>query len=233
MAELHTPGIAILVSGRGAIAEAVIEATQTNILDAEVRLLVCNKPPEEAGIYGRVDRLNKEYGLDIEITHISGATHPEGIQPRGQTLAESEAICQKVKQLGCAVVVCAGYIRVVNGDLISEYGWLPKYSRVEQARMMNSHPGLLPETTDTFGIHASKAALGLFREESIQETEYTVNLVAEGVDTGPIIARHPVKILPEDTPEELYTRVQAEERFRLPQVIGNFLLAQAEYHRRP
>jgi len=36
-------------------------------VDAEVGLVVCNNPPEKAGIYSRIKRLNKKYGINIEV----------------------------------------------------------------------------------------------------------------------------------------------------------------------
>ena len=83
MTELHKPTIAILASGSGSTAEAFIHATQDGRVDSEVGLVVCNNPPEKAGIFARVQRLNDLYGLDIETVEISGKTHPDGNVGRG------------------------------------------------------------------------------------------------------------------------------------------------------
>src|SRR3989344_1614479 len=133
MSELHVPGIAILASGSGSTAEAFIHATQDGRVAAEIGLVICNNPPENAGIFARVDRLSQQYRLDIETTEISSRTHPEGNVGRGQTLAESAAICERISRGGFAHVALMGYMKVVRGELIEEYGWLPHFSSIYKA----------------------------------------------------------------------------------------------------
>lgn len=221
----HNPGIAILASGSGSTAEAFIHATQDGRVAAEVGLIICNNPPENAGIYARINRLNRQYGLDIETAEISGRTHPDGNVGRGQNLSESSAICERINRGGFAHVALMGYMKKVGGDLITEYGWLPSYDSVYRARMTNTHPGPLPETEDTFGINTSQWVLEL----GMRTSRHTVQLVAEGVDKGPIIAAHPVDVLYGDTAQHLFDRVQAVEKIALPYVLDRFLREQADY----
>lgn len=225
MAELHRPGIAILASGSGSTAEAFINATQDGRIDAEVGLVICNNPPEKAGIYGRISRLNQQYGLDIETAEISSKTHPEGNVGRGQTLAEAAAICERVSQGGFVHVALMGYMKMVRGELVEEFGWLPQFSSVYQARMSNTHPGPLPETEDTYGIHTSEKVLEL----GLTVSRHTVHVVASGIDRGPKIAEHPVEVLPDDTPQDLFERVQIVEKSALPYALEKFLKEQVAY----
>jgi folate-dependent phosphoribosylglycinamide formyltransferase PurN len=92
MSELHNPSVAILASGSGSTAEAFIHATQDGRVAADVGLIICNNPPEKAGIFTRIERLNRELGLDIEATEIGDRTHRRSGLWRGQTLEESAAI---------------------------------------------------------------------------------------------------------------------------------------------
>jgi len=232
MSEFRTPRIAILASGSGSTAEALIRTTTTNRkINTQVGLVICNNPPEKAGVYRRVAQLNDELELDLDVLHISGATHPEGRQERGQTLAESAAICKAVADYDCGHVALLGYMKQVNGDLMEEFGWRPgEYTSTYQARMTNTHPGPLPLTKDTFGIKASEIALREFKAGAIPFSEHTVHLVAPDIDDGPIIARHRVTIFPSDTPEELFQRVQITEKERLPFVLDTFLEGQAYYN---
>jgi phosphoribosylglycinamide formyltransferase-1 len=225
MSERHTPSIAVLASGSGSTAEAFIHATQDGRVNAEVGLVICNNPPEKAGIYSRVQRLNQRYGLDIETAEISGRTHPDGNVGRGQTLAESAAICERVAKDGFAHVALMGYMKVVRGELIEEYGWLPHFSSIYQARMSNTHPGPLPETADTYGIHTSQRVLAL----GLASSRHTVHVVASGVDRGPKIAEHPVEILPDDSPQDIFDRLQIVEKVALPYVLDRFLREQEAY----
>lgn len=222
---LRTPTVAVLVSGSGSTAEAFIRATQHGQVAAEVGLIVCNNPPEKAGIFARVNKLNSEFGLDIETAEISGRTHPDGNLGRGQTLAESAAICKKVSDAGFDHVALMGYMKMVRGDLIEEYGWRPTYSSIYQARMTNTHPGPLPETEDTYGVHTSARVLQL----GMSVSYHTVHLVADGIDRGPKIAEHPVEVRGSDTAQSLFERVQVVEKAALPYALGKFLQEQGGY----
>ncbi len=219
------PRIAILASGSGSTAEAFIHATQDGRVRAKVGLVICNNPPEGAGIYARIARLNRQYGLSIEIVEINGKTHPGGNVGRGQTLEESAAICDRIRSGKYDHVALMGYMKMVRGELVETYGWRPSYTSVYQARMSNTHPGPLPETEDTYGIHTSERVLELGLEMSRQ----TLHLVASGIDKGPVIAAHPVEIVKGDTPQNLFDRVQVVEKAALPYALDKFLREQQEY----
>lgn len=226
MSESQRPRVALLASGGGTTAEAFITATQDGRVNAEVGLVICNNPPGKAGVYDRIAQLNKQYGLDIQTLHISSRTHPGGAVKRGQTNEESTAICDAVSRDGAALIALMGYMKMVRGDLVEEYGYLPHFRSVYEGRMINTHPGPLPETEDTFGIHTSERVLEL----GMRASRHTVHMVAPGVDRGPIIAEHPVPVLSDDTPEDLFNRMQHMEKALLPFVINDFLKDQEAYH---
>ena len=227
MSERHTPTIAILASGSGSTAEAFIHATQRGVLDADVGLVVCNNSPEKAGIYDRIDRLNQQYKLDIPVLRISGVTHPEGPGVRGeQTLEESEAIAQAIHEANCALVSLMGYMKRVRGALLDEYGWKPWMGSPTQARMINTHPGPLPETQGLFGIHVQEKVL----EIGLGYSAHTVHMVSEEYDQGRIIEETQIPVQPSDTPETLFERVQEVEKSQLPLVI-RYCLSERGYYR--
>jgi phosphoribosylglycinamide formyltransferase-1 len=226
MSELHKPRVAILASGSGSTAEAFIHATQDGRADAEVGLVICNKPPDQAGIYDRIGRLNKQYGLDIETAYMSRQQYPDGPANRGQSLEESAAICRKIAAGAYDHVALMGYMIIVRGDLMDEYGYRPdEHKSAYQARMSNTHPGPLPETEDTFGPGASQKVLEL----GLMTSKHTFHLVAPDVDKGPVIAEHPVEVLPEDTAATLFERVQIAEKAALPYALDRFLRDQEAY----
>ncbi|HSX36417.1 MAG TPA: formyltransferase family protein [Patescibacteria group bacterium] len=221
----YRPRIAILASGGGSTAEAFIHATQDGRVNAEVGLIVCNKPRGKAGIYERIDRLNRHYGLTVEIVEISGKTHPGGKGARGQTLEESATICDLIKKGKYDHVALMGYMRILRGALIEEFGWHSGLTSKYEARLSNTHPGPLPETQDTYGLLASERVLKL----KMKQSRHTFHLVAAGVDEGPILAAHPVDVLPGDTAQILFDRVQVVEKAALPYGIDKFLREQAAY----
>lgn len=219
------PRIAILASGSGSTAEAVIRATQNGVLAAEVGLVISNNP--NAGVFKRVQDLNGEFEkLRIETAHISGLTHPKGKVGRGQTLEESEAISHLVSRRHITHVATLGYMKIIRGQLLDEYGWHSDYASPYIARMSNTHPGPLPGTADTFGIGASEKIL-----QDGLAAAHTFHLVTAEVDGGPVLAAHPVEVLGTDTPEDLFNRIQGVEKAKLPGVLGDFLLRQEEYFR--
>ncbi|HVX48088.1 MAG TPA: formyltransferase family protein [Candidatus Saccharimonadales bacterium] len=226
MSELHKSRVAILASGSGTTAEAFVDATQDGRVDAEVGMVICNKPPDQAGIYERIGNLNKLYGLDIETAYISRQTYPDGRANRGQTLEESAAICRKIADGGYDHVALMGYMIIIRGDLMDEYGYHPdEHTSIYQARMSNTHPGPLPETEDTYGLNASAKVLEL----GMPFSRHTFHLVSPGVDRGPVLDQHSVEVRPGDTPETLFERVQRMEKRKLPLDIDGFLEAQRAY----
>jgi phosphoribosylglycinamide formyltransferase-1 len=199
------PSIAILASGSGTTAEYVILATQTGVLQANVGLVVCNNAPAKAGIFGRVERLNDQYGLQIPALHISGKTHPLGAgKPGEQTLEESEAIAKLCREF--SLVALLGYMKKVRGALLE----LP---------IVNTHPAPLPETAGMYGVHAQEHVLASGLGYSAQ----ILHRVTGEYDDGEIIAEHRVPVKPGDTAESLFDAVQATEKAHLPVDLNNLL----------
>jgi folate-dependent phosphoribosylglycinamide formyltransferase PurN len=223
MVERHRTQVAVLASGGGTTAEAFIHATHDGrVNNAEVGLVICNNPPEKAGIWGRVARLNRQYKSDIEIVQINSVMYPGGAAERGITDEESEAITRKLCQRQIGLVTLLGYMKAVRGDVVDEFGWLTEYGEgdgIYRARMLNTHPGPLPETGDTYGIHTSQKVLDL----GMAASRHTVHLVSAGIDQGPILAANPVEILEDDTAQDLFDRVQIVEKAALPYNIADFV----------
>ncbi len=212
MSELHKPSIVILASGGGSTAEAVIRATtEDNVLDAEVGLIICSRPPSEAGIYDRIAGLNTEFGLDIPVLHISGHTHPEGPRAKGeQTEAEAEAIAEAIaKERGGRFIL----------TLLA--GYLPKVHPLvfENEIVINTHRGPLPQTAGMYGFAIEEYVLG----NRLPFSEHVVHTVDGGYDTGLVIARRRVPVLPHHTVESLFEDVHAVEIRELPNDINDLL----------
>jgi phosphoribosylglycinamide formyltransferase-1 len=216
MTDFERPRIAILASGGGTTAEAYFDAIAQGLVDAEVGLVVTNNP--DAAVLQRVAKANALFGFDIKTAIINGRTHPEGNLGRGQTVEESMAIADLVDSFGIELVALMGYMKQVNGPLLERYGWKPD-SSIFTSRMLNTHPAPIPETADTFGINASRKVLEL----GLKESKHTVHVVSAGIDKGPIFAAHTVPVLPRDTPETLFARLQKVEKERLPYDIDAFV----------
>jgi phosphoribosylglycinamide formyltransferase-1 len=100
------------------------------------------------------------------------------------------------------LVVLAGYMRIVAASLLEAFPW----------RVINLHPALLPAFP---GTHSIADAV----HYAAKVTGVTVHFVDPGVDTGPVIAQVPVRVLDGDTAETLGSRIHEVEHRLLPEVI--------------
>ncbi|HUY85381.1 MAG TPA: formyltransferase family protein [Candidatus Dormibacteraeota bacterium] len=221
------PRIAILASGGGTTAEAFIRAGQNGLITAQVGLVICSR--QDAGIFDRVKNLNAEYGLNIECVLINHKTHPAAVGEhvgRGeQTAGEEAAILAAVLGGNYDLIALMGYMKRIGPALIEAFGWVPEYSSMFQARMVNTHPGLLPDTKGFYGLHIQEYVL----DRHLPYGGQTLHVVSAEYDDGPIIAEHKVPVEPGDTAEELFARVQAVEKHWVPLDIEDFIKARQAY----
>lgn len=111
--------IAVFASGYGSNFEAIAKACQSGELEAQVVLMVCDKPT------ARVNALADELG--VERMTFSAKDYA--------SKAEYEAeIVERCKALGVELICLAGYMRLVGETLMEAY----------EGRMINIHPSLLP-----------------------------------------------------------------------------------------
>lgn len=221
------PRVAILASGGGSTAEAFIRATQDGTVHASVELIIVSR--SDAGIFDRIAALNEELGLSIPCRLISRRSFPETpneVVPRGfQTQAEEAEMLRVLTEGNFDLIALMGYMKRVGPRIIEAFGWLPHYTSMYQACMLNTHPGLLPDTKGFFGENIQQYVL----DKGLPYGGQTLHLVAEEYDDGPIVAEHRVPVEPNDTSETLFARVQAAEKQYLPIDIEAFLTARLAY----
>jgi phosphoribosylglycinamide formyltransferase-1 len=219
------PTIAILASGSGSTAEAFIRAGAEGRIDAQAGLIICNNP--KAGIYERISNLNAEFDLDINAVCISKLTHPtngEIVAYGEQTHAEEAAIIDLLSSGNFSAIALMGYMKRIGPRLVHEFGWRSEYQHVWQAKMVNTHPGLLPASKGLYGIHVQEHVLA----NKLPYSGQTLHVVAEDYDDGPTVAEHKVKVKPDDTPASLFDRVQADEKRYLPLDVDAFIKLRQE-----
>ncbi len=102
------------------------------------------------------------------------------------------------------LIVSAGFMKLVG----------PAFLATHEARMINSHPSLLPSFP---GMRAARDAL----EYGVQITGCTIFLVDAGVDAGPIVAQQAVPVEPGDTVDTLHERIKVAERGLLVSVVNS------------
>jgi phosphoribosylglycinamide formyltransferase-1 len=222
------PRIAILASGGGTTAEAFIRAGQRGAINVDVDLVIVSR--KDAGIFQRITGLNAEFDLNIRTMLINGKTHPaahsENVAAGSQTAGEEAAILATLLAGSYDLVALMGYMKKVGPAIIQAFGWLPEYSSAFQARMLNTHPGLLPDTKGFYGEQIQQYVL----EHHLPYAGQTLHVVSEEYDDGPIIAEHKVPVESGDTAESLFARVQAAEKKFLPRDIEDFIKARQAYN---
>ncbi len=261
--------VAVLASGDrksgggGSTAERFARDTLEGKVGLEVGVVISNNPRGTVAVHDKIDAINTEFGLKgdrhIDVVTINSFTHPEGRQPRGQTLAESAAICRLLEQRGIGFVAMLGYMKILTGEFVEEWGWKPEYGAADpthngryhpKARISNNHPAILPFTVDTHGHGAHEKAVKLYKEKIIKYSAMTFHLGSAAVDTGPVYYEHPLAILEEGEPdyfklvseaarnewtartvESLETRMQAKEKELTAPTIERHVILRAEHLR--
>jgi phosphoribosylglycinamide formyltransferase 1 len=88
------------------------------------------------------------------------------------------------------------------------------------ARILNTHPALLPAFPGWHGVRDALAA-------GVPETGCTVHLATLEMDAGPILAQESVPVLPGDTEDTLHERIKVVERALYPATVA-WALAELE-----
>jgi len=185
--------LGILGSGKGSNFRAILEAIKTGWLEARVAI-VCSDV-RDAGI--------------LELARNAGITTAWVEEKRYKTRLSTDCEEQMVKRLrdeGVDLVALAGFMRLLKAPTLEAF---PR-------RIINIHPSLLPKFP---GLEAWRQAL----DAGESMTGCTVHFVDEGMDSGEIIARARVPILPGDSPERLHARIQEAEHKLYPEVIARFV----------
>ncbi|WP_413376176.1 phosphoribosylglycinamide formyltransferase [Alkalihalobacillus sp. 1P02AB] len=111
--------IAVFASGSGSNAEAIIKATKTGKLQAEVALVICDK--QGAKVVERAANYN------IPVYEYMPKNFPT-------KSAYEEEVVRHLKENEIDFIVLAGYMRLIGTTLLTAY----------EGRIVNIHPSLLP-----------------------------------------------------------------------------------------
>lgn len=159
--------LVVLVSGSGSNLQAIIDASETARLDADVVAVVSNKPD--------VFALQRADAAGVPAVHV-------GVHPGEQREDYDARLADVVAGFDPDLVVLAGWMRILT---MSFLGWFPQ-------RVVNLHPALPGELPGTGAIErAWQEAVDGTRTH----TGVMVHLVPdEGVDDGPVLATARVAI---------------------------------------
>ena len=181
--------IAVLVSGGGTNLQAIIDAIADGTLtDTQIVTVISNN----AGAYA----LERAKAAGIAASCIS----PKNYESRALF---NEALLETVQASGADLIVLAGFLVVIPGQMIRAY----------RNRIINIHPSLIPSFCGT-GYYGLKVHEGVLAR-GVKVTGATVHFVDEGTDTGPILLQKAVEVRQDDTPQSLQRRVMEEAEWKL------------------
>ena len=123
--------LAVFASGTGSNFEAIARACAEGVLDAEVAVMVCDKPG--AAVIGKAERFGVETFVFSPKDYFGKAAY-------------EEEIVRVLDTRNVDLVCLAGYMRIVGDTLLKAY----------EGRIINIHPSLLPSFK---GAHAVEDAV--------------------------------------------------------------------------
>lgn len=186
--------IAFFISGTGGNALNLLQACREGRVPGEPVLAICSNP--------------KALGIE----RLRAQELPVSVRVRkdfADDTAFSEACLEAVEASGARVICLCGWLK----KLVIPSRW--------EGRILNIHPGLLPEFggAGMYGHHVHAAVLAA----GVPESGCTIHVVDNDYDHGRHIAEARVPVLPGDTPETLQQRVYEQEMRLYPIALAAFL----------
>lgn len=120
-----------------------------------------------------------------------------------------EELSKVLSKIDINLIVLAGYLKLIGKKLLSKYS------------IINTHPALLPKYggKGMYGMNVHRAVI----EAKEEYSGVTLHYVNSEYDRGPTIMQTRVKVMPNDTPEDLAKRVQAAEKIQLVEALKSFV----------
>ena len=189
--------IAVLVSGGGTNLQALLDAQgRGEIENGRIAAVISSSP--------RVYALERAKNAGVPGYVLEKRDFPDDT---GLT----RALVELLKKLEIDLVVMAGYMTIVTGELFQAY----------ENAVINIHPSLIPSFCGRgcYGLHVHEKALAY----GVKVSGATVHFVTRECDAGPIILQDTVEVLPDDTPEVLQRRIMEHCEWKLlPRAVSLF-----------
>ena len=184
--------LAFLASGNGTNLQAVIDAVESGILQAEISIVIS-------------DRVNA-YALTRARNHgINAVEFPRTAKNRGTYF---DTIAKLIEDSSADLIVLGGFMKILPDEFIRKF----------ENMIINIHPSLLP-CFGGKGFYGSKVHEAVL-ESGARISGCTVHFTSAEVDGGPILEQRTVQVADDDTPESLADRIHPVEHEALVYSVG-------------
>ncbi|CAH2034691.1 unnamed protein product [Thlaspi arvense] len=186
--------LAVFVSGGGSNFKKIHEGCSSGLVKGDVVLLVTNKKDCGGAEFARSN------GIPVLVFPKQQRESSDGLSPK--------ELVDVLNRYSVDFVLLAGYLKLIPVELVQAF---PK-------RILNIHPALLPAFggKGLYGMRVHKAVLA----SGARYSGPTIHFVDEEYDTGRILAQSAVRVIANDTPEELAQRVLHEEHKLYVEVVA-------------
>lgn len=187
--------IVILISGTGSNMSAIVQQARQEdweaAFGARVAAVISNRPDAKGLQWANAQ------GIATAVVDHKQFPSRE---------AFDAALAQQVDAFAPALVVLAGFMRVLTPGFVAHFA----------GRMVNIHPSLLPAFP---GLHTHQRAL----DAACKFAGTSVHWVTQELDGGPIIDQAVVPVLAGDDADTLAARVLTQEHILYPRAIQQVL----------
>ncbi len=193
--------IAVFAPGGGSNLQALIDAVEAGVIDAEIAVVVSNRKEAYS-----LERARKHKIEALYVTPVDCRDGSEYFRKLSSEMAE--------RKIG--LICLAGFLLRLQPEFIREY----------KGRIMNIHPALLPGFggKGMYGHHVHEAVI----KSGVKQSGCTVHFVDEEYDHGPIIIQKVVDVHVDDTPETLAGRVLEQEHKAYPEAVKLYVEGRLE-----
>lgn len=191
--------IGVLGSTKGTDLQAIINAINSDLLDASIEVVISNS--SRAYI---LERAAKHNISNFFISHLG--------RRREDFDDEISAILKKHE---VDLVLLIGFMRILSAKFCNEW----------KGRILNVHPSLLPKYAGGVDMNVHEEVI----KNKEVETGCTIHFVTENVDEGPILIQKKCSVDKNETPNSLKKKVQTLEGEAFIEAVQLFQIRQSLY----
>lgn len=179
--------LVVLISGSGSNLQAILDATRSGELKAEVVLVVSN----HKAAYG----LTRAAEAGVPTLYFPLKPYSDAGRPRAEYDAD---LARQIMSSQPDQIMLAGWMHVLS----------PAFLDCFPNQVINLHPAL-PGAFP--GVHAIERAFEAFQRGEISQSGCMVHRVVPELDAGPVIAQRVVPFQTDDTLDDYEARMHAAE----------------------